>query len=108
MTKKQETYKVFYQNLHTISRPYHCDAYCVDFGVKTFEKYEDVLEFAEQKLKKNIKCYVIDYSLDKKFGSLARHINQCFGSSYSSYCRDVCLAREMMSLINKYDVVAIF
>ena len=99
------TYKVFWQNLHKtmVGGAYHWrTVYSTDMGVETFTNEQDMLEFADKLADQGIYCYLLDYKAEKGIGDLAKHINQCYGCSETSYYRDLELVKEMLGYCKKH------
>lgn len=100
--------KVYYDNFTQIIQPYGQGTYRnPDFKVLDLTE-EEALELADQLADSGIELFVIDYKAEKGIGELARHINQCYGTGYASWQRDLWLRNQMRAYIKKHNFPAIF
>ena len=98
--------KLFFEDLAIIKYPYAYNRYCVDMGVLTFETEKEALDYVAQFRAENQnntrRFFVIEYKKGTEIGKLSQHINQCFGSSQSSFERDLALVNKMYAYIREF------
>ena len=98
--------KLFFEDLAIIKYPYSFNRYCVDMGVLTFENEKEAREFVAQFRVENPnntrRFFIIEYKKGTAIGKLSQHINQCFGSSQSSFDRDLTLVNQMYKYIREF------
>ena len=98
--------KLFFEDLAIVKYPYAYNRYCVDMGVLTFENEEESREFVAQFRVENPnntrRFFIIEYKKGTEIGKLSKHINQCFGSSQSSFDRDLTLVNQMYKYIREF------
>ena len=98
--------KLFFEDLASVKYPYAYNRYCVDRGVLTFENEKEARDYVAQFRAENPnntrRFFIIEYKKGTEIGKLSQHINQCFGSSQSSFERDLSLVNKMYGYIREF------
>ena len=98
--------KLFFEDLAIVKYPYAYNRYCVDMGVLTFENEKEARDYVASERRENPnntrRFFIIEYKKGTEIGKLSKHINQCFGSSQSSFDRDLTLVNQMYKYIREF------
>ena len=98
--------KLFFEDLAIIKYPYSCNGYCVHMIVLTFDNEIVAHDYVSRERCENPnntrRFFIIEYKKGTTIGKLSQHINQCFGSSQSSFERDLSLVNKMYGYIREF------